>query len=223
MLQVQDCQVSIAIKTEKAFYLLFEVDLVAMSKSTVVSKTLREYSEVSTVHGVNYVFSKSLPLPDRLLWTLLTSVALFGASYWSVTAYNNWQKNLVTTTLKDAAMPVTSLNFSGVTICTSGLNMEAVTRQLMEDFTTWKKEENNTSVDTEQYKNLLQEFMSLKFEINDTGTVNIFDLLKAFHSPDPEKTIQRLSLLSTAIACAGQQRTKRSPVVSEGIGFIVFM
>ena len=194
-----------------------------MAKLTAVSKTLREYSEASSVHGVSYVFSKSLPLLDRLLWSLLTLAALALAAYWSMTAYNNWQENLVTTTLKDAAMPVTSLNFPGVTICTSGLNMEAVTRQLMKDFTTWKKEEKNISVDREQYENLLQEFLSLKFEINDTGTVNIFDLLKAFHSPDPEKTIQRLSLLNTAIACAGQQRTKRSPVVSEGIGFIVFM
>ena len=86
----------------------------------VVSKTLQEYSEVSTVHGVNYALSKSLPLPDRLLWIVLTVIALFGASYWSLTAYDNWQENLVTTTLKDAAMPVTSLNFPGVTICTSG-------------------------------------------------------------------------------------------------------
>ena len=180
-----------------------------MSKPTVVSKTLREYSEVSTVHGVNYVFSKALPLPDRLLWTLLTTVALVGASYWSVTAYNNWQENLVTTTLKDAAMPVTSLNFPGVTICTSGLNMEAVTKQLMKDFTTWKKEEKVTPVDREKDKVLLQEFMKLKFKINDIGTMNIFDLLKAFHSPDPDKTMQSLSVVNTAIACAEQQRRKK--------------
>ena len=191
----------------------------------VVSKTLQEYSEVSTVHGVNYALSKSLPLPDRLLWIVLTVIALFGASYWSLTAYDNWQENLVTTTLKDAAMPVTSLNFPGVTICTSGLNMEAVTRQLMKDFTTWKKEENVTPVDREKDEVLLQEFMRLNFEINDTGTMNIFDLLKAFHSPNPEKTMQSLSVVNTAIACASQQRTKRETtvtVVPEGIGFIVF-
>ena len=88
---------------------------------------------MSTVHGVNYVLSKSLPLPDRILWTLLTTVALALASYWSVTAYNHWQENLVTTTLKDAAKPVTSLNFPGVTICTSGLNMEAVKDAILDD------------------------------------------------------------------------------------------
>ena len=187
----------------------FLADITFMAKSTAVSKTIQEYSEASTVHGISYVFSKSLPLPDRVMWTLLTTIALALASYWSVTAYNNWQENLVTTTLKDAAMPVTSLNFPGVTICTSGLNMEAVTKQLMKDFTDWKKEENVTPVDREKDKVLLQEFMKLKFKINDIGTMNIFDLLKAFHSPDPDKTMQSLSVVNTAIACAEQQRRKK--------------
>ena len=157
-----------------------------MAKSTAVSKTLREYSEASSVHGVSYVFSKSLPLLDRLLWALLTLAALALAAYWSMTAYNNWQENLVTTSLKDAAKLVTSLTFPGVTICTSGLNMEAVTKQLMKDFTNWKTENNETLIDKGNNKKLLQDFMRLKFEINDIGTVNIFDLLKPFHSPYPE-------------------------------------
>ena len=180
-----------------------------MAKSTAVNKTIQEYSEASTVHGISYVFSKSFPLPDRLLWTLLTTIALALASYWSVTAYNNWQDNLVTTTLKDAAMPVTSLNFPGVTICTSGLNMEAVTKQLMKDFNNWKNESKKTPVDREKDKNLLQEFMRLKFKIDDIGIMSIFDLLKAFHSPDPDKTLSSLSVVNTAIACAEQQQTKR--------------
>ena len=37
-----------------------------------VMNVLREYSEVATVHGIGYVFSRSLPSVDRLLWTLST-------------------------------------------------------------------------------------------------------------------------------------------------------
>ena len=36
-------------------------------------KKLHEYSETSTVHGVSYIFSRSLPQVDRLLWTFLTT------------------------------------------------------------------------------------------------------------------------------------------------------
>ena len=177
-----------------------------MARSTAVSKTLREYSEASSVHGVSYVFSKSLPVLDRLLWTLLTLVALALAAYWSLTAYNNWQENLVTTNLKDTAKPVTSLPFPGVTICTSGLDMKAVTEQLMKDFTKWKRENNEGYVDRKKDKQLLEEYMRLKFEISDIGAVSIFDVLKAFHSPDPEKTRQSLSVLRKAIACGSQQQ-----------------
>ena len=183
-----------------------------MAKSTAVSKTLREYSEASSVHGVSYVFSKSLPLLDRLLWALLTLAALALAAYWSMTAYNNWQENLVTTSLKDAAKLVTSLTFPGVTICTSGLNMEAVAEELMKDFTNWKKERNEINIDREKDKSLLEEFMKLRFEIDDISAKNIFNLLKAFHSPDPKKTSESLSVLQKAIACADRQQTT-SPAV----------
>ena len=180
-----------------------------MARSTAVSKTLREYSEASSVHGVSYVFSKSLPVLDRLLWSLLTLVALALAAYWSLVAYNNWQENLVTTNLKDTAKPVTSLPFPGVTICTSGLDMKAVTEQLMKDFTKWKRENNEGYVDRKKDKQLLEEYMRLKFEISDIGAVSIFDVLKAFHSPDPEKTRQSLSVLRKAIACGGQQQEEQ--------------
>ena len=175
----------------------------AMAKSTAVSKTLREYSEASSVHGVSYVFSKSLPLLDRLLWAFLTLAALALAAYWSMTAYNNWQENLVTTSLKDAARPVTSLTFPGVTICTSGLNMEDVAEELMKDFTNWKMEKNEImiNVSREMDKSLLEEFMKLTFEIDDISAKNIFNILKAFHSPDPKKTSESLSVLQKAIAC----------------------
>ena len=174
-----------------------------MAKLTAVSKTLREYSEASSVHGVSYVFSKSLPLLDRLLWALLTLAALALAAYWSMTAYNNWQENLVTTSLKDAAKPVTSLPFPGVTICTSGLNMEDVAEELMKDFTNWKMEKNEImiNVSREMDKSLLEEFMKLTFEIDDISAKNIFNILKAFHSPDPKKTSESLSVLQKAIAC----------------------
>ena len=43
-----------------------------MGKPNPLMKTLHEYSEVSTVHGIGYVFSRSVPKVDRLLWTILT-------------------------------------------------------------------------------------------------------------------------------------------------------
>lgn len=187
-----------------------------MGKTSPVAKTVRDYSEASTIHGISYVFSTSLPLVDKTLWALVTFTCLSLAAYWSATAYGNWQESLVVTTLKDPAKSVTSLPFPAVTICTSGIDMDAVKDKLMKDFNTWKEEEGRTSVNKEEDKAHLEEYMKVKFEIEDIKTKNIFDTIKALSSPDPAKTMQSLSVLERAIACneeeenVGRDRKKRS-------------
>ena len=176
-----------------------------MGKASLVSKTLQEYSETATIHGVSYVFSRSLPLVDKVLWALITLTSISLAAYWSITAYVNWQENLVVTTLKDPAKSVASLPFPAVTICTSGLDMDAVKDRLMKDFVSWKEEEGKTSVDKEEDKAHLEEYMKVKFEVDNIRTKNIFDIVKALSSPDPQKTTRSLSVLKRAIACSKQQ------------------
>ena len=42
----------------------------------------------------------SLPLVDRLVWTLVTLVCLTLSIYWSVSNFNDWQSRITITTLK---------------------------------------------------------------------------------------------------------------------------
>ena len=93
------------------------------------------------MHGIGYVFAASLPIADRLLWALLILVSLALES-----SFNTWQEELTITTLKDAAMPVERIPFPDVTICSSGLNMDAVKKALMVDFAAWMVEDGRTSV-----------------------------------------------------------------------------
>ena len=185
-----------------------------MGKEHPVRRTAREYSEWSTVHGIGYVFAASLPIADRLLWALLVLVSLALASYWSIASYNTWQEELTITTLKDAAMPVERIPFPAVTICSSGLNMDAVKKALMVDFAAWMVEDGRTSVNKEEDKENWDEFMEEKFAIKDRSK-NIFDILKAFQSPNPEQTMRSLFQMESVIACAEEQgpivgRRKRS-------------
>jgi hypothetical protein len=41
-------------------------------------------------------------------------------TYWSVKAYNDWQSNLVLTTVNTTAFPVTGVEFPAFTICAPG-------------------------------------------------------------------------------------------------------
>ena len=71
-----------------------------MGKEHPVRRTVQEFSEWSTVHGISYIFSPSLPTADRLLWALLVFISFGLASYWSMASYNTWQEELTITTLK---------------------------------------------------------------------------------------------------------------------------
>ena len=191
-----------------------------MAKSSVVGKTIRGYSDASTVHGISYISLASVPVLDRLIWAVLTITSLSIACYLSVIAHRNWQDGLVTTNLKDAAKPVASLPFPAVTICRDGLDMEAVKDQLFKDFNMWKREENKTSTHKEEDEKFLQEFMKLKFGILDIRRKNIFDLLKSFHSPDPEATSKSLFTLQISTACAKEKGADVHGGVSQDFGEI---
>ena len=47
-----------------------------MGKPNAFMSILRDYADVATVHGINYIFSRSLPSIDRFLW------AFFTAAWW---------------------------------------------------------------------------------------------------------------------------------------------
>ena len=117
---------------------------------------------------------------------------------------------------------MTDLNFPSVTICSPGLNMEAVKEAILDDFDKWLNETGGN------YKEQLDDFMEEKYakKVKDR---NIFEQIKAMNSPHPpSKDNQECkgcsSGLQTLAACAernGQHgttsgsRRKRS---SEGKG-----
>ena len=111
-------------------------------RSSPVVKTAKEFSDNSTIHGVGYLMSTSSCLADRLMWFCLICLSLSLASYLSITAYGDWQASMVTTTLSDTTKPVSELPFPAVTICTEGLNMDAVNTALAQDFLLWLTENN---------------------------------------------------------------------------------
>ena len=86
---------------------------------------------------------------------------------------------------QDAAKPVTELDFPSVTICSSGLNMEAVRRALFNDFANWKinNEDNVSHLDDEE---------RVDFYMNETyamspGEGNLFETIKEMNSPPKDE------------------------------------
>ena len=73
---------------------------------------------------------------------------------------------------------MTDLPFPSVTICSPGLNMEAVKKELLDDFSSWLNETGKTE---RNYKAQMDEFLKEKY----ATTGSIFDMIKAMNLPPP--------------------------------------
>ena len=60
---------------------------------------LSEYSNRTTVHGLNYIYDSTSSLLDRCLWLAICVSFAFLAAFMSVKAYIDWHEDPVTTTL----------------------------------------------------------------------------------------------------------------------------
>ena len=63
-------------------------------------KTLSDYASVATIHGISYVFQKSQPIIERLIWLIIFASGIFLAGYMSYEGYDQWKNNQVLTSLK---------------------------------------------------------------------------------------------------------------------------
>ena len=54
---------------------------VKMGKDHPARRTLQEYSEWSTAHGIAYVFASSLPAADRILWGILVFTSIVNSIF----------------------------------------------------------------------------------------------------------------------------------------------
>ena len=137
--------------------------------------------------------------------------ALGGTIYVVIRDYEQWQDRPVVTSLKvgagvtfhafilslkDSNKQVKGTPFPSVTICTEGINMDAVTDAVTRDFNDWLKLKKNYTYLTatgnntftkEEHSNNVKDFLYESFSISPSYNINIEDIALAFSSPDPDK------------------------------------
>ena len=62
----------------------------------ILLDTIKEYSDHTTIHGINYVFASFLSFQDRLFWFLIFITGLVFSVYLSLDAFLDWRKELGT-------------------------------------------------------------------------------------------------------------------------------
>ena len=99
---------------------------------------------------------------------------------------------------------MTDLDFPSVTICSTGLNMEAVRRAFYNDFANWKID-NKVKVSKLGDEKSLNAYMEEKYAMS-PGEGNILETIKAMNSPpmgeEEEKGNTAAVVTSNALACS---------------------
>jgi len=148
----------------------------------------REYSEHASIQMV-------------YLWIIVCRfVLVLGALcctiYVIICDYKQWQDSPVVTSLKDTNKQVKDTPFPSVTICTEGINMDAIIDAVNEDFKTWlNQKQNSTKNDTDgkytkdegEHTSNIKAYLFDVFSISPSKNISIEDIALAYSSPDPEK------------------------------------
>ena len=102
---------------------------------------------------------------------------------------------------------MTDLAFPSVTICSPGLNMEAVKEAIFKDFNQWRREEGKGSSKEE-----VDEYMEAKYAMK-VGEGNIFDFIVDMMLPSvSSKSKNSVALVENLVSCEkskGDKSTRR--------------
>ena len=178
-----------------------------MSKknSKGVCKTFKDYAESSSIHGVAYISTPTSTTIDRIFWTIFICLGLATAVMLSKTAYEEWQDNPVLTTLKKTSKKISSNQFPSVTICTEGVNMEAVRNALVKDIMNWR----NNSGSNRDIVEDVKLYLNTTFGLNLDGLISLDDIVKSYSTPNLDMSVGLGAVANDIAVCANQDQTFR--------------
>ena len=108
-------------------------------KSRIAQKVVGLYPTVPRKYKHILQVCLTLPLVDPFLWLVVVLFLGCSAEFLSPGVLQEWQNNKVVMELKE--LPVEQLDFPAFTICSDGLNMDAVEKVVETDFEEFKKKQ----------------------------------------------------------------------------------
>ena len=97
-------------------------------------KSLKEYSEATSIHGTSYLFANRLIFYEKALWFVIVAVAVLFAVLSSLSTYNKWIEDPILTSVATTAYPVGKVQFPSITICAQGAANDIVDAAIFKQF-----------------------------------------------------------------------------------------
>ena len=99
---------------------------------------------------------------------------------------------------QDTNKQVKDTPFPSITICTEGINMDAVMEAVTRDYNRWLRGARNSSsavpLSPEENSRYVKQFLLELFGISPSYNISLGDIALAFSSPDPDKYLQSTSV-----------------------------
>ena len=171
---------------------------------SAMSDNIKNYASNSSIHGVTYIFDKTIPFFHRFLWLAIFIGSISLGSYMIFKTVTDWQENQVITTIKSVAKPVTGLTFPAVTVCGSGQYMQLAEKAFYNNFLKWKKKRFDSEADDPN--EALTKYLKEIFHI-ENGT-NLLDILSTMTAPSSEAS-ESSGIRQNQEACSVSEIKKR--------------
>ena len=97
-----------------------------MNSKKEIWKILKDYTETSTVAGLQYAFDARQSKLSNIVWIILVLVLTFFGIYTSVQTYTDWKDEPVTTSVSSTGLPIAEIPFPSVVICSQGSEIESL-------------------------------------------------------------------------------------------------
>ena len=86
-----------------------------------IKSTIQEFATTTTIHGISYVSDKTVKAFDRILWIVALCLGTGFAIILSLEAWIEWKDSPVLTSVSSTGLPIHTIDFPAITICSQGL------------------------------------------------------------------------------------------------------
>ena len=92
-----------------------------LKPSRPFSRTIVNYSNTSTIHGIYYIFERGRWILERFFWIVVVSLSIFYAVLSTWQAWQAWEDDPMITSIATTGLPIQKIPFPSITICAQGI------------------------------------------------------------------------------------------------------
>ena len=92
----------------------------------IFTKTLVEYGDTTSIHGISYILADGRLFLERVLWVVLVTLCASVSLGLTKKIYDNWEQEPISTTVGTTEYDIENIEYPSITICAQGSVREII-------------------------------------------------------------------------------------------------